>query len=174
MDITLTPDTIRSILEGQMGWDRIDSSVFLRLATNTNTQRLLLEIVHCDMLIGEGDTDVLEVNEAKEHRDNAKSQLWLSDDAEVGEEELEELLEDMGLNKVELDAETLRAIVVTRSPLEVSPCRESSEGGVNVCSEEEAQFWSVYARDKEGLARCLADFPTKSEAWDFFHMYNHN
>lgn len=59
--------------------------------------------------------------------------------------------------------------------IEVEPCKADDIGhlgtDVDVCPEEEAQFWGVYGRRRiDDLAQHIKDFPTRDEAEDFADM----
>lgn len=45
--------------------------------------------------------------------------------------------------------------------LEMSPCKEVGENNVERCEEDEAEFWSIYARDTKGFAQCIFDCTDK-------------
>lgn len=53
------------------------------------------------------------------------------------------------------------------STIEVNPVRDTGDQSIEVCEEEKADFWSVYQRDKDGYAMCIADLPTKELADSF-------
>ena len=49
--------------------------------------------------------------------------------------------------------------------LELSGVRHSTGGnGLNTCRDEYAEFWSIYARQKDGLAYCITDGPPGDRA----------
>lgn len=82
----------------ESNWE-YDAGVFaaLEYTGETDTADLLRQILACDAIIGDGDTDFAETNEAKEERDRLKGELGLNDLPENSEAELEELLRHYGL-----------------------------------------------------------------------------
>lgn len=76
-----------------------DAGVFaaLEFTGESDTADLLRQILACDAIIGDGETDVAETNDAKEERDRLKGELGLNDLPENSEAELEDLLKRYGL-----------------------------------------------------------------------------
>ena len=49
---------------------------------------------------------------------------------------------------------------------EIEGCVEHDDC-IHVVQDKDAQFWTVYVRDEEGLAQALADFPSRKAAQEY-------
>lgn len=54
--------------------------------------------------------------------------------------------------------------------IEIAPVKYEDEDTVVQCEENEADHWSVYIRDLEGMQHCIADVDTKEQAKDFVKL----